>query len=139
MSALRFGVLLLAAAIIAVTVIVLTSSDGNETEPQSYVGNFRSRDLPAASSAGPTVVLQVQDGGDLTVTSDYMNGEPPISQAGTWTTDGGVLVVTLRSQNGRAYERPVVVSFIEEGETIRTTGSGSEEMFGIEGLTLYRE
>ena len=60
-------------------------------------------------------------------------------QAGTWTTDGGVLVVTLRSTGGRPLDGPVIVSFLSEGDLIRATGAESERMFGSQGLTLYRE
>ena len=136
MSALRSGTLLLAALIIALGVYILTSIGGDETDESAYLGTYRSR--PATGvSPGPAVALVVQDGGNATLTTSPQNNEPPVVQAGTWTTDGGVLVVTLRSSGGRQYERPVVVSFVAEGELLRS--QGAEEMFGSQGLTLYRE
>jgi hypothetical protein len=130
MSVLRFGTLLLAALIIALGVYLLTSAGGDDTDESSYVGTYRSRQLPAASSPGRMVALVVQDGGNATMTTDFQNNEPPVVQTGTWTTDGGILVVTLRTTGARPLDGPVIVSFLSEGDLIRTTGAESERMFG---------
>jgi hypothetical protein len=52
-------------------------------------------------------------------------------------TDGGALVLTLSTTDGNPLFRAVRLSFLREGDTIRTVG-GSDQ-FGSEGITLTRQ
>jgi hypothetical protein len=131
----RIVAVVLAAFFMAGAVVILNRDDGDS--PESYVGTYRSSLLPAASSPGRIIVLEVRQDGSAVMKTDFQNNEPPISQEGQWVTDAGALVVTFSTTNGNPLFRPIRVHFLQEGGTIHTVGSEAE--FGSQGLTLTKQ
>lgn len=94
-----------------------------------YAGAYAAT-LPAADTPGRQVTAVLAADGTVQITADYMNGQPPIVETGTWApaADGGI-VITLTAQDGQAYFTPQAIrAGLDDatGELVMTTGDGVE-------------
>jgi len=133
---LRLVVVVVAAFVLAIGVYLVTGTGTEDAPETSYVGTYRSALLPAASSPGRIIMLEVKQDGTFIMKTDFQNGEPVIQQEGQWVTDAGAMVVTISTTNGNLLFRPVRFSLVMEGSVIKTVGS--PELFGSEGITLTK-
>ncbi len=87
--------------------------------PAEYVGVYTAS-LPAADSPGRDISVALEADGVVTVTSDYLNNEPPIVETGTWSANpSGTVTVVLTRQGDQLYFEPrSYVVGIEEGELL---------------------
>lgn len=109
-------------------------SDGSGTSTE-YTGVWSAR-LPAASSPGREIVLTLGEDGEATLSSDFLNGEPPIVEVGSWQLDeAGTATVTLQGREELAYDAPVVMTFAREGDGLVAVAF-DESRFGAAGLRL---
>jgi len=92
--------------------------------------------LPSASSPGINVTLILGEDGSAQMISDYMNGEAPIIETGTWAGSGNSAAVSLTSLNGRPIDEEVV--FEMQGNMLVSTVY-DPAIFGSEGLKLNRQ
>lgn len=94
-----------------------------------YAGAYAAT-LPAADTPGRQVTAVLAADGTVQVTADYMNGQPPIVETGTWApAAGGGIVITLTAQDGQAYFTPQTARAVLDdatGELVVTTGDGVE-------------
>lgn len=93
-------------------------------------------ELPAASSPGRSISLDLKADGSFTLSSDYKNGEATIVQVGSWRPEHAqMLSLKLTGQDGKDFETPVLMS-------ARLTESGmnvlESKLFGEAGLQLVR-
>lgn len=91
--------------------------------------------LPAASSPGRLITLDIRSAGDVKMTTDYLNSTPEILQMGNWSMqDGGKMLVTLVTVGSGNPEKDTLY-FRQDGDALRYEGSD----YGSEGLTLVRK
>lgn len=98
--------------------------------PQEYVGVY-SASLPAADTPGRNISVALEADGIVTVTSDYLNDQPPIVETGTWSANpSGTVTVVLTKQDDQSYFEPR--SFLvgmEEGELLVMGDAGQVARF----------
>lgn len=77
-----------------------------EALPAGFVGVYATS-LPAADSPGRDVTVALEADGLVTVTSDYLNDQPPIVETGTWSANpNGTVTVLLTQQGDQRYFEP---------------------------------
>ncbi|HXW00905.1 MAG TPA: copper resistance protein NlpE N-terminal domain-containing protein, partial [Anaerolineae bacterium] len=76
-------------------------------QPEEVAGIYKVM-LPGASSPGLDMTLYLNVDNTVRQVSDYLNGEPPIVESGTWQIEGNQVLVTLTGQEGQPYETPSV-------------------------------
>ncbi len=152
----------------SVTVTVTASADRTYDQPQTLVFQ-RSRDtlsflslqltkldemppagpeptawyqtdvMPAASSSGMQTSLILYDDGSVQMITDYMNGEPPIVEIGTFVDNGDdTITVSLTGQSDRDYNEADVITFAQDGDTLTAT-EYDETIYGSTGLTFTEQ
>ncbi|MCL4298272.1 MAG: copper resistance protein NlpE N-terminal domain-containing protein [Anaerolineae bacterium] len=104
-----------------------------------FVGTYQAS-LPAASSPGRQMSLTLRLDGTAELSTDYLNGEAPVVETGTWQDNNdGTATVSLTGQaGGVVYEAPVVITFQLRGNTL-TAVAYDQTLYGSEGLTLERQ
>jgi uncharacterized lipoprotein NlpE involved in copper resistance len=117
--------------------ILGTESDEAPTSGQTRsIGIYKGWSR-AASSPGIDSTLYLNDDGTLKLVNDYLNGEPPIVEVGTWQASGdGTLVLTIAGQQDRPYETPQVVALNLVGDVIAT--AEDEDAYGQLGRRWIR-
>jgi hypothetical protein len=107
-------------------------------EETAYVGSYQAT-LPAADSPGRDMTLTLKADGTAELSTDYMNGQPPIVQTGMWQKqDDGSITLTLNQQNGQPLAEPVMITFwLSQGELVSTIYDLS--LFGSQGLRLQKQ
>ncbi|GIK40643.1 MAG: hypothetical protein BroJett011_44760 [Chloroflexota bacterium] len=104
-----------------------------------FVGTYQAS-LPAASSPGREMSLTLRLDSTAELSADYLNGEAPIVETGTWQDNNDVTAtVSLTGQaGGVVYEAPVVITFQLNGSTL-TAVAYDQTLYGSEGITLDRQ
>ena len=70
------------------------------------------------------------------LTTDYLNGEPPIVEVGSWeVNDAGGVTITLEGREARVYDQPKIIEFEAVEGTLTT--SEDEDAYGSVGLKLF--
>jgi hypothetical protein len=113
--------------------------EGDElVELTDYVGRYQAT-LPAADSPGRDITLALKADGSAELSTDYMNGQPPIVQTGTWQKQGnGSITLTLNQQNGQSLAEPISITFwLSQGQLVSTIYDLS--LFGSQGLGLQKQ
>ncbi len=108
-------------------------------EQTAFAGTYKAM-LPAASSPGRDITLNLKPDGSVELSTDYLNGEAPIVEIGTWQDDNdGTATVTLTGRpGGQAYDTPNVITFrLVKGELIAVVYDIN--LYGSEGLRLTRQ
>ncbi|MGL4650467.1 MAG: hypothetical protein ACRC1H_13750, partial [Caldilineaceae bacterium] len=104
-----------------------------------YAGEYVSETLPVASSPGREISFMLDYDGTATVTTDYLNGEEPVVELGTWSMsdDGVSMVISLTGGPNSVYEAPIEWTFAVEGDTLTAT-EWDETIYGSDVLVLER-
>jgi hypothetical protein len=80
-------------------------------EQGGFTGAYKGA-LPAAQGHGRDLLLVLNRDRTATLRTDHLNAEPPLLEAGTWTTDSiGRLILTLTGQADQVYDPPIVLQF----------------------------
>lgn len=85
-------------------------------QPEAVVGIYKVM-LPGASSPGLDMTLYLNVDNSVRQVSDYLNGEAPIVEVGSWQIEGNQVLVTLTGQVGKPYDQPST-------ETLTPTNGG---------------
>jgi hypothetical protein len=94
--------------------------------PAEFVGVYTAS-LPAADTPGREITVDLQADGAVTVTSDYLNGQPPIVETGAWSGNpSGAVTVVLTEQDGQAYFEPRSFLVGLEGDELLVLGEGGQ-------------
>jgi hypothetical protein len=98
--------------------------------PAEYVGVYTAS-LPAADSPGREISVALEADGIVTVTSDYLNDQPPIVETGAWSANpSGAVTVVLTKQGDQTYFEPrSFLVGIEEGELLVMGDAGQVVRF----------
>jgi heat shock protein HslJ len=95
--------------------------------------------LPAASSAGRIIHLTLSEDRHVEMSTDYLNGRPAVTETGTWESlKGGDISVVITGRADQTYEKPEVIIFRVNGETMEAVGYDREAR-GSEGLSLQKQ
>lgn len=95
--------------------------------------------LPAASSPGRIIHLTLTDDKRVDMSTDYLNDQPAVTETGTWESlKGGEISVVITGKDNQMYEKPDVITFRVNGETIEAVGYDREAR-GSEGLSLQKQ
>ena len=107
-------------------------AQAEEAAPLLFVSDV----LPAADTEGRIVSLALAEDGGAALATDYMNGEDPIVEVGTWEeSDDGTVAVTLTGTEDEEYDAPTELVFEADGDVL-TTVEWDKDLYGEEGLTL---
>ena len=95
---------------------------------------------PAADSPGLERSLTFNEDGTASMTSDYLNGQPPIVEEGTWAgNQDGTVTLTLTGQQGdQPYQTPVDITFAMLNGSLVAVDYDTA-LYGSEGLTMQVE
>ncbi len=108
-------------------------------EQIDFTGTYKAL-LPAASSPGRDITMTFNADGTLERSTDYLNGETPIVEIGTWVDNGdGTATVTLTGRpDGLVYDSPDIITFeLANGELIAV--EYDVNLYGSEGLRLTKQ
>jgi heat shock protein HslJ len=95
--------------------------------------------LPAASSPGRIIHLTLTDDKRVEMSTDYLNDRPAVTETGTWEAlKGGDITVVITGKDNQTYEKPEVITFHVNGETMEAVGY-DREVRGTEGLSLQKQ
>lgn len=104
-------------------------------EQTGFAGVYSAR-LPAASSPGREIILTLNTGNTAEMSTDYLNGQPPIVATGQWANNNnGTVTVTLTEQAGQAINDFLIFS-LSDGKLIATVYD--RNLYGSEGLQLIK-
>lgn len=104
-----------------------------------FVGTYIAL-LPAASSPGRDITLAVNRDGTVQMSTDFLNGKPPIVEVGTWQDNGdGTMTVALTGRtDGATYNQPDVITLSLQGSELMAI-AWNRNVYGSEGLTLAKQ
>ena len=55
--------------------------------------------------------------------TDYQTDDPPVIEVGAWQDNGdGTLTVTLTGQEDKTYDKPIVITFKQDGDSAQNGG-----------------
>ncbi len=89
------------------------SSRVSADEVSSVVGIYKGI-LPAATCCGQDLTLYANVDGSAVLVTDYLNGEPPISETGTWAieAEGHVNVMLGEVTRSFGYQKEILTSLV---------------------------
>lgn len=94
------------------------------TLPAEYVGVYTAS-LPAADTPGRDITVALDADGAVLVTSDYLNGQPPIVETGVWSANpSGAVTVVLTAQGDQKYFEPHSYLVGLEGDELLVLADG---------------
>jgi hypothetical protein len=107
-------------------------------ELTDYVSTYQET-LPAADSTGRDITLTLKADDTADLSTNYMNGQPPIVQNGSWQKQGdGSIILTLTQKNGQTLANPVTITFwLSQEQLVSTTYDLN--LFGSQGLRLQKQ
>jgi len=84
------------------------------------------------------VSLTLSPDGTATMTTDLLDGKPAKVEKGVWEKDSaGAITLTLKEADGKAYDKPVVLTFKQEGDKV-TVSSGAAQPSPAASMVLDR-
>ncbi|MCB0168394.1 MAG: YbaY family lipoprotein [Anaerolineae bacterium] len=99
-----------------------------EIAESGYAGVYKGF-LPAATCCGRDITLTLSPDGPAFLSTNFLNGEPPIKQTGVWAEAGaGRIDITWDGADS-----PLMLELVNG--VLRTTAA--DETYGSDGLTLY--
>lgn len=106
------------------------SADGN------WAGWYKAFQ-PAASSPGIDSTLLLAADNSVSWSNDYLNGEPPIVEVGSWEANvDGTVAVTITEREGEEADTPQTIVFALE-DNLLTATEYDEATYGSAGLRFY--
>jgi uncharacterized lipoprotein NlpE involved in copper resistance len=101
---------LISAFLLVLTLVplILTACQGGGSS--KFVGTYQAV-LPSATTDGWRVTLNLNDDDTATLLNDYMNGEPPVVESGTWISENDTATVILSETEGESREQAVKITF----------------------------
>ncbi|MCB9078395.1 MAG: YbaY family lipoprotein [Anaerolineaceae bacterium] len=99
-----------------------------EISESGYAGTYKGF-LPAATCCGRDITLTLSPDGPAFIATNFLNGDPPIKDVGTWVEAGdGRIDITWDGADS-----PLMLALING--VLRTTAA--DDVYGDDGLTLY--
>ena len=118
-------------AVFGVVAVIVISCSASRAQ---WTGTYKAT-LPAASSPGRTLVLDITPDQKVRLSTDYRNSQPPVIEIGTWSATEDRLLVVLTGRSDRTYDKPVMIQFELAGNTL-TAVAYDLSLYGSAGLKL---
>lgn len=102
---------------------------------ESLVGDYSSGEMPSADTQGLKMTLTLNEDGSATVSTDYMNDEPPYEEVGDWALNADATVtLNITGQVDKANDKPQVIEMnvLPDG-SLKTT---SPDFYAGKGITF---
>jgi len=90
------------------------------------------------SAAGLEMTLSLNDDFTAQMSSDYLNGQPPIVESGTWLIEGDGTVSVRLTETGGVSMYPVINFVFRYGVTRLESVSWDRSIYGDDGLSMER-
>lgn len=119
---------------------MLLAGCGSSTSMPSYsdvTGVYRTLG-PAASSQGIEMTLYMNEDHSADMSSDYMNGEPPVVESGTWIIEGDGSITVRLNETGGVTMYPVITIIFRLDDQVLESVSWDRMLYGSDGLTMGR-
>jgi heat shock protein HslJ len=95
--------------------------------------------IPAASGPARIVYLTLTNDKSVEMSTDYLNDRPAVTETGTWESlKGGEISVAITGRDDQMYQKPEVITFRVNGETMEEVGY-DQKAGGVEGLVLQKQ
>lgn len=91
-----------------------------------------------AASGGLEMTLTLHDDFTAQMSSDYLNGQPPVIESGTWLVEGDGTVSVRLTETGGVSMYPVITLVFRLEETRLESVSWDRTLYGSDGLSLER-
>jgi hypothetical protein len=127
-------------AVLAALAVTLLIACGTSTVMPSYqelTGAYWCAGS-AASSGGLEMTLTLNDDLSAGMSSDYLNGQPPIVETGTWLIEGDGTVTVRLSETGGVSMYPIITLVFNLDGTRLKSISWDRTLYGSEGLSMER-
>ena len=126
------------AFLLTVTLASLILTACQSTGSAKFVGSYQAV-LPSATTDGWRVTLTLNDDGTATLLNDYMKGEPPVVESGTWTSENDMATVILSETEGESREQVVKISFELYEDRLFAVDFEPEDFLPSVGVQLKKE
>jgi len=93
--------------------------------------------LPSDNSAGWNITMTLNADNTVTVSNDYLNGEAPLIDTGTWQSKGDKIIVTLKERDGAPRDR-LELTFELQDDTLVAVALDPPELSAYAGLRLRK-
>jgi hypothetical protein len=123
---------------IALIFLVVLSACGNG--PVDFSGTYHAV-MPAIveNSPGRDITLVLHPDNAVTLTTDHKNGDPPMVEEGTWTTDGDTASISIDERNDQARVDRLDMTFeMSEDGRLVATYIDQTDLQAYVGLTLRK-
>lgn len=113
---------------------------GSSTSMPSYTdvtGVYRAQG-PEAPSQGIEMTLYMNDDHSADMSSDYMNGQPPIVESGTWIIEGDGSITVRLNETGGVTMYPVITIVFRLDDQVLESVSWDRTIYGSDGLSMRR-
>jgi hypothetical protein len=125
-------------SIIVLVLLALLSACGDSAT--DFTGTYHAV-MPATAENSPgrdiTLVLHADD--TVTFTTDHQNGDPPIIEEGTWSTDGNSASISIDERNDQARVDRLDMTFeLNEDGRLVATYIDQTDLKAYIGLTLRK-
>ena len=87
--------------------LILTACQGADSR---FVGSYQAV-LPSATTDGRRVTLTLNDDNTATLTNDYMDGQTPVRDSGTWDSTEDTVAVVFTESGGEPLDQEVKITF----------------------------
>jgi hypothetical protein len=93
--------------LLTVLPLILTACSGADSR---FVGSYQAV-LPSATTDGRRVTLSLNDDNTAVITNDYMDGQTPVRESGTWDSTEETVAVILTDSGDEPLEQEVRITF----------------------------
>ncbi len=96
--------------LLGLTLVPLLLTACQSSEASKFTGVYQAV-LPSAETAGRRLTLTLDADNSATVANDFMDGQPPVVDAGDWSEAGDTVTVRLTERNGEPRPETATVTF----------------------------
>jgi uncharacterized lipoprotein NlpE involved in copper resistance len=121
--------------LLALFPLILTACRGADSR---FVGSYQAV-LPSATTDGRRVTLTLNDDNTAVLTNDYMDGQTPIRESGTWDSTEDTVVVILTETGGEPREQEVEITFQLFEDRLFVMDFEPADYFPSAGLQLKKQ
>jgi uncharacterized lipoprotein NlpE involved in copper resistance len=102
-----------------------------------FVGSYQAV-LPSTTTDGRRVTLTLNDDNTAVLTNDYMDGQTPVRETGTWDSTEDTVVVVLTDSGDEPLEQEVEITFQLFEDRLFVMDFEPEDYFPSAGLQLKK-
>ena len=106
-------------------------------ESSKFTGVYQAV-LPSAETAGRRLTLTLNADHTATISNDFMNGQPPTVDSGTWSEAGDTVTVQLTERNGESRPEAASVTFQLYEDRLFVTAFEPQDYLPSVGLQLKK-